>query len=223
VRSEALQLIPYAVIAAATPLGLAATVAVMRTGRLGALAFAVGVVAGQFLACGILVLVGAVAVPDRKRGHPTYEAVLELVLGVALLALAASRGRRSHEPSETSGGRTQAILDRLGRVHALTALAAGLLLGVGGPKRLVLTAFASASIAAYSLSDHDETVLVGWYTLLATVLVWAPVVAFVMLGARAARWLDRALAWFVRHEHEVTFYVLVAVGALLVGLGIARL
>jgi hypothetical protein len=87
----------------------------------------------------------------------------------------------------------------------------------------VLTAFAAASIAALGLSDSDEAALVGWYTILATTLVWAPALAFILLGTRAARWLDRALAWFVRHERQVTFYVLLVVGALLVVAGIARI
>jgi hypothetical protein len=37
----------------------------MRSGRLKAIGFALGVVLGQLLACAVLVAVGAIATPDR--------------------------------------------------------------------------------------------------------------------------------------------------------------
>ena len=150
--SAALHLLPYAFVAALSPLGFAATLTVMRTGRLKALGFGLGVILGQLLACAILVVFGDVAGPSRTKAHPTFTALLAIGAGLAFLWLAALIRRRPEIMNRGSSGRSKAALDRLQRVHALTATGIGLLLGIGGPKRLVLSALASATITASGIT-----------------------------------------------------------------------
>ena len=215
VLSAAVHLIPYALLATLSPLGFAATITVLRTGRPKALGFALGVVVGQLLMCSALVAVGAVAVRDRTKAHPTVEGVLELGLAVALLSYASVVQRRPQTARRTSSGRSKAALERLQRVHVVTASGVGLLLGIGGPKRLVLTALAAASIAEAGITGLDETALVGWYGLLATMLVWLPVLGFLLLGNRAVSALDAAMEWLTRHRRPATVYTLVIVSVAL--------
>jgi hypothetical protein len=221
VTSAALHLIPYAFIAAASPLGLATTLTVIRTGRVQALGFAIGVLAGQLVACGALVLVGTASFGHRAN-QPYVEGVLELALGAALLALAFVVHHRP-ERAEPDSDRSQRILDRLERVHATTAVVAGLALGVGGPKRLVLTALAAASIAAASMDGARDAALVLWYGALATVVVWAPVLAALMLGERGVDLLDRGFRWLMRYRRPLTVAATLIVGAYLVADGLALL
>src|SRR5574340_392373 len=180
--TTALQLVPYALIATLSPLGVAATVTVMRTGRLQALGFGSGVVAGQLIACGVLVVLGSVTIPDPAKDDATFRGVLALALGTALLVLAFRIQRRPPSAAHASSGRSHAATARLERVHLLSAAGIGLLLGIGGPKRLVLTALASALIAAAADTGSSEGALVVWYGLLATLLVWLPVLAYLVLG-----------------------------------------
>ena len=212
--SAALYLIPFALLAAASPLGLAATLTVLHAGRVRALGLAGGVLAGQLLTCALLVLIGRASVSHRTT-RPGVEAVLELCLGVALLVLAFVLRRRP-ERTESSGSRSHKILERLEHVHGTTVLFAGLLLGIGGPKRLVLTGIASASITAAGVDSGNEAVLVLWYSALATVVVWAPVLAAIVLGQRALDVLDAGFRWLGRHQRPVTVSVLLVVGAFLV-------
>ena len=213
--NAAVQLLPYALIAALSPLGVAATLTVMRTGRLQALGFAAGVVVGQLLACALLVTLGAATIPHRTKSHPTFQGLVALGLGVALLLLAVMVRRRPESLKRPSTGRSEAALGRLRHVHVLTATGVGLLLGIGGPKRLVLTALASAVIAAAGSTGSDETALVLWYGLLATVLVWLPVLAYLLLGDLVIRRLDGALVWLARQRSTVTVYALVVIGLVL--------
>ena len=213
--SAAVHLIPYALLAALSPLGFAATITVMRSGRLKALGFALGVVVGQLLACSALVTVGAITTPDRSKAHPTLEGLLELGLALVLLSYAAAVHRRPERAHRPSNGRSKAALERLQRVHVVTASVIGLLFGIGGPKRLVLTALASASIAAAGITGLNEAALIGWYGLLATVLVWLPVLGYLLLGNRAVTTLDAAVEWLARHRRPATVYVLVIVGVAL--------
>lgn len=221
VTSAALHLIPYAVIAAASPLGLAATLTVLRTGRVQALGFAIGALAGQLVACELFVLLGSVSFGHRTK-RPHVEGIIELALGVALLALALFVRRRP-ERAELDSGRSGQILARLERVHATTAVVAGVALGVGGPKRLILTALAAASITAASLYAGRDAALVLWYGVLATLVVWAPVLAAILLGQRGVDLLDRGFRWLGRHRRPLTVVVLLAVGLFLVASGIALL
>jgi len=209
-------LLPYALVAALSPLAFAATIAVLRAGRVRAAAFAVGVVAGQLLTCGILVALGRVASPGRSKAHPTVLGLLELGLALVLLSYAFAMRRRPQAATDpTSNSRSTAALERLQRVHVGTASAAGFLLGIGGPKRLVLTALAAATITLSGLSAVNESALVLWYGLLATALVWLPVAGYVLLGAWAVAKLDAGLAWLRRNRRPVRFYVLASIGLVL--------
>jgi Sap, sulfolipid-1-addressing protein len=210
---EALRLIPYALVADLSPTAFAATLAVIASGRLKALGFAIGIVAGQVLTLAVLLRIGTAAVPHRNNDHPKLQAALELGAAIALLWLAA-RVRRA--PLEVSGQneRMQKMLARLDRVRVATAVAAGLLFGVGG-KRLVLSALAAGSIAAAGLGTGAGHSLVGWYALLATAVVWVPVLGFVLFGKRAVAWLAGIQARLVKHQREAIFYLLLAMALLL--------
>lgn len=198
-------------------MGFAATITVVRIGRLKALTFALGVVVGQLLACSALVAIGAVATPDRSRSHPAVEGLLALGLALVLLLYAAVVHRGPKTRQRPSSGRSKRALERLQRVHVITLFAVGLLLGIGGPKRLVLTALASASIATAGITGSSEAALIVWYGLLATVLVWLPILGYLLLGNRAVATLDAALEWLDRHRRPATVCVLVVVSlALLV-------
>ena len=220
--SAALHLVPYALVAALSPLGFAATLAVMGSGKLKALAFACAFVAGQLIACAVLLAIGAATVPGGDDRHATLQAVLEIGFGLALFGLAAGVRWRSRTPNQ-SNGRSEAVLERLERLHLLTALAAGALLGIGGPKRLVLSTLAAASIAASGVDDQQEAVLVVWYTGLATLLVWAPIICFAILGERAVAAFRSGQRWIGEHQSQVVFYPLIFLGVVLLVDGLVAL
>jgi len=220
--SEALELIPYALIAAASPLGLAATLTVLRTGRAQALRVAAGVVVGQLLACGVLVAIGVIIVQPQRAKRPYVEMALEVGLGVALLVFGLIVRRRPQR-AESPSGRSKQILERLGRVRGVTAFFAGLALGIGGPKRLVLTSLASASITAAGLDVPGEGLLVLWYSVLATAVVWVPVVAAVIVGQPALDGVEGALQWLARHRRPVTFYSSLVISIFLIAHGLLLL
>lgn len=201
-------------LATLSPLGFAATIAVMRAGRLTALGFAVGVVLGQLLACTILVTVGVVVAPDRSVAHPTLDGLLQLALAVLLVLYAWAIHGRPIGP-RVEHARSGAVLERLHRVHVVTASGVGLLLGIGGPKRLVLTALAAASITTAAPTTSEAAALICWYGLLATVLVWLPVLGLLLLGERAVGLMDSAARWISRHRRPATLVVVLLLALVL--------
>jgi len=218
-----LQILLYGLLAMLSPLGFAATLAVIQSGRFKALGFGIGFVAGQLLACALLVMAGAAVIPDRETGHETFRGLLAIGLGVAVLSLALSVRRRPESTTPRSSERSQAVLERLGRLRVGTALVAGLLLGIGGPKRLVLTALAAASISASSADASRATVSVVLYTAIATLLAWAPILAFEVFGDRAVSSLGSAQTWLSRHQRTATYYSLLLIGVLAIAEGVAGL
>jgi hypothetical protein len=211
-----LELLLYGLLAGLSPLAVVATVAVMQAGRLKALAFGIGFFLGQALTCSAFVIIGVAASGASKSNHPGLHAVLDVLLALAALVLAAGIRKRPPKPRERSSERTRAALDRLGRVRLFTAMLAGLLLGIGGPKRLVLTALAATVISTTGVSDASEAALVVWYVAIATVLVWVPVVSFVVFGDRMIGVMKRAQEGAARRQPTVTVYALVALAVMLV-------
>jgi Sap, sulfolipid-1-addressing protein len=215
----------YALVAALSPLALASTLVVLRSerGRLNGSAFALGVLLGQSLVFLVAFVIGVASVEERRGGHPLLDALFELAVGVVLLVAAArTRQHREPRPHHTSP-RTQAVLDKLKGLKTPAAFGAGALLGVGGPKRLVITVLAAATISASGLASDGKLIVGVIYVLLATVLVWAPVALYVVAGERAGRWMAGAREWLTAYRRTLTYYPLVVLGLIFVADAIIRL
>jgi len=203
----AIQLLLYALLAALSPVAFAATIAVIPAGRLKVIGFGIAFVVAQALTCSLFVIIG-VAAAGSSRTRSGLHAGMELVVAAALLWLALRVRRNPPVAHEDQGPRTRAVIERLGRLRLLTTLVAGLLLGTGGPKRLVLTALAATTISTSGLGPSGTTALVVVYVAIATVLVWGPVVLFVLLGNRAVDRMKRVQKEIARRQPQVTVYAL---------------
>jgi Sap, sulfolipid-1-addressing protein len=209
-----LQTLVYALLASFSALALGAALAAMQAGRLKALVFATSFVAGQLFTCTLFVLVGGAAISSRNDLSDVH-AALELSMAGALIALALRV--RSRGPIERRGPskRGRALVERLGRLRLLTMLLAGTLLGIGGPKRLLLTGFAATVIATAGVGGRAQSALEVWYVALATMIVWAPVILFVLIGDRVVALLTRTKQRVAQRQKEVTVVALLVLAAFL--------
>ena len=211
-----IQLLLYALLAGFSALAFAATIAVMQAGRLKTLGFGTGFVLGQLLTCSLFVIFGVVVTGASNRMHSALLAALELLLALLLIAVALRLRRAPPVETEGSSERTQAMLERLNRMRFLTTSIAGFLLGIGGPKRLLLTALAATAITTAGVRDVAKTALVVWYCALATVLVWGPVVVYVLLGDRAVGVMTRAQQRLARRQPGVKVYAVLVLAGMLI-------
>jgi Sap, sulfolipid-1-addressing protein len=204
-------------LAGLSPLALLTTLAAFgsRHGRANGIAFAAAFVLAQSIVLLIAVLLGTAVSPDRDRDHDSLAAVLELVLGIAVLALAGRARRALARSRPDAPSRTRAVLERLRGLRLATALAAGLLLGVGGVKRLTITLVTGATIALAPLSEGEEATWGIVYVAIATVLVWVPALVYFVAGRRADALAERTENWVIANEHRVTTLTLAVVGLLL--------
>ena len=213
----------YALVAAASPLVLTATLVVIRgeRPRTNSLAFLTGFLLGTTVAAGLALMLGQAAV-ERLDSHETIEGVLELLLGVAFVT-AGLRRRRGPPRPEAETGRAGAIMDRLSHVRPGVALSVAGLLGFGGPKRLILTFLAMASLSQADLGGVEDLTLVVLYVAVATALVSVPVGIVVVGGSRAAAIVGRAESWLKTNAKFLHVWLTLGIGVALVIDGLVRL
>ena len=212
----ALQVVFYALVAAASPLALTSTLVVLRSGRgrLNGFIFAASFLLGGGVVWLILLSLGAVTSLDEGDRHGA--AIFELAFGLLLLA-AAWRVRRGFAPQRGSGGgRTRALLARLERLTPAAAFPVGALLGIGGPKRLVIAIVAATTVSVAGLTTGEEIGLAVLYVLVAALLVWVPVAMYLVAGKRAAGRLVKAQEWLRSNQRAIAIYSLLVLGSVLV-------
>jgi hypothetical protein len=213
----------FALIAAASPVTLLATAAVLtsRRGRTNGTVYLVGFLLGQSIAFAVAFLVGSAA--TNRDGNDELAAALELAFRIGLLAVAWPQRRAGADPDAGGPGRVKAMLARLHGLRPGTAFSVGVPLGVGGVKRLSITVFAGAAVGIAGLSPIEDVLLGVLYVLVAAVLVWVPVGVYLVAGERADAWLEEAQGWLTANERRITFASTVLFGFLLTSDALVRL
>jgi Sap, sulfolipid-1-addressing protein len=209
-----LRTLAYALLAAASPLTVLATLVVLTSGRgrLNGTVFLTSFLLGQVGVCVAGFFVSSTAV-NRLEGHEnTGVNVFKLVLGVALLAAAIGGQRRTGTRESRASVRAEAVLARLERIRPATAFSAGLALGIG-VKRLIITLVAMTTISAASLNSGDEVSLVVLYVVVASLSVWPAVGLYLVFGDHARTWMDAGKRWLAANGTTVTFSITLVVGA----------
>jgi hypothetical protein len=219
-----LRIVVYGLIAAASPLALASTLAVVRSrrGRLNGVVFACAFLLGGALVVGVVVALGSIALPNED-GKNTAAAVLELALGALALTAAWRVRHRVVLREGEAAGRGRALLARLERLTPAVAFVAGGLLGIGGPKRLTISIVAATTLDAAGLATGAEVGMVAVYVLLAGLLVWGPVAVYVVAGSRSEAWLESAETWMAENQQSFTTVTLLVFGVFLVVDGLVEL
>ncbi len=213
----------YALIAAASPLVLTATLVVIRSERprTNSIAFLTGFVLGTTIAAVLALVLGQAAV-ERLDSHETVEGVLALLVGIALVA-AGLKERRGPPRPVTETGRGGEIMARLGHVRPGAALSVAGLLGFGGPKRLILTFLAMASLSQADLRHIENLALIVLYVAVATLLVSVPVGIVIIGGSRAAAIVARGESWLKTNAAWLRIWLTLGLGVALVLDGLLRL
>jgi hypothetical protein len=219
-----LRIVLYGLIAAASPLALAATLVVLRSARarLNGFIYACSFLLGEAVVLVVVITLGSIAAPG-KGGSRTVGSLLELALGLLLIAAGARARRGVPDGDQSTGRRTQAVLAMLARLTPAGAFWAGTLLGIGGPKRLTVGIVAATTIAGAGLTTRQEVAVGAVYVLLASVLVWVPVALFLVAGKRSRAWLAEGDAWLMANQRLMTAVSLLVFGGLLVADALVQL
>jgi threonine/homoserine/homoserine lactone efflux protein len=214
-------LLPLAIGIAISPIPIIAVILMLLSRRATATStgFLLGWVVGIVLVTVVvLALVGQAG--NTAGGEPsTLSSVLKLVLGAGLILLAVRQWQG--RPKE---GETAAMPKWMGAIESFSfgrALALGFALSAINPKNLLLCLAAGTTIGAAHLPTGQVVVATVVFTLLAASTVLVPVLGYLAARDRMAAPLDRLRAWLTQNNAAVMAVLLVVIGTVLLGKGIA--
>jgi hypothetical protein len=214
-------LLPIAVALAFSSVPLTVTILILLSPNRGraALPFLVGWVIGV-AAVIILSAAGASALSQPlRRGRDTAVAILEIVIGAALMVLAAIYLRRR---SHASGMGLPHWLDAVDSFGALVSFAIAVLLSFR-PKGLLLGVAGGLVLNAASVKVNEAVLLIIIYTVIATSTVVVPIIASFVAPQRMQPKLISARDWLAINGRFVTSLVMFMIGVVILGSGLTKI
>ena len=217
------QVVSLGVGVAISPVPIVAVVLMLGTprGRVNGPAFIAGWVAGLAVAGVIVLFVAGGAGADDDGGSPTWVAGLKLVLGAALLLLAARQWKQRPRGSEEAA--LPKWMQAIDTFSPARALAIGVALSALNPKNLLLTVAAATAIAQTGISTGNELVALAVFIVIGTLGPGIPVGIYFALGHRGTAVLDDLKRWMGAHNAAIMTVLFLVFGAKLIGDGIAAL
>lgn len=215
------ELLPLAVGVSISPLPIIAMIVLLMSpqARVSTPAFLLG-----WMVAIVTALVGFALLSDFRLGEGgdgSLTATLRLVVGSALVFFAYKEWR-----ARPAAGETAELPHWLASVENMGPLkAAGLGFGIyaANPKNLTVGIAAGMTFGSADLSIQDASIVCLVYVLIAASTVLVPIVAYFIAENRVHRWLDEMRHWLTQHNAAVMAVLLLVIGALMIGRGIAAL
>jgi uncharacterized membrane protein YidH (DUF202 family) len=214
-------ILPIALAAALSSVPLMASIFILLSPNRSraALPFLVGWVVGIFVVLVVFTLLAQAVPTSRSPRRPdTVVAFLEILLGVAIIGVAAWSWVRSRNRTRETGTNWLEKVDTFG---PWSSLGLGFILNLR-PKGLLLAGAAGLSIRTDAEAAPIALLAITIYTLIAASTVAAPVLATLVAPARMEPRLVRVQEWMRRNGETVTSVILALIGAVIVVMGIAR-
>ena len=216
-------ILPLAIAVTISPIPVIAEILLLFTKKPvpNAGAYLAGFILGVGGILGILVAVAGALNLTAGSGPSKGAGIVELVLGLLLLA-ASVRSFRSR-PKQGEAAPTPKWMDGIAGFAPARSLATGAVIGAANPKNLIVGLAAAVTIASASLPAGHQVVAVVVYVVIAVLGVAAPLAVMLALGAKAQPILDSWKAWLSQNNATVMAVLFLVFAVVLIGKGIAAL
>ncbi|NRQ33105.1 GAP family protein [Nonomuraea sp. NN258] len=213
-------LLPSAVGVALSPVPIIAAVLMLMSPAAArtAPAFALGWICGLLAVTTVVVLVADPAKAGEEGGR-TWTAIVKLLLGVLFLVMAVKQWRS--RPRDGQEPRMPGWMAAVDRMPVPQAFGLGALLSGLNPKNLALAVAAALVIAESNLTVGGTAAAVLIFVVLGSLTVAGPVLAFLLMRDRIRAPLLSAKDWLVAENATVMFVVLLLLGVVMIGKGLA--
>jgi len=212
------ELIPLGLAIAISPFSIIPAILLLLTARPRATSssYLAGWVAG--IGTTAAVFIGLASVLEDSDAPPAWMSWARIIVGLALLVLAAQQWRGRHLPKRSPGRMRSIEAAGPGR-----ALRLGFLLSVVNPKVLLFSVAAGLTIGAAELTSADSVVALAVFTAVAASSVAIPVALYLVLGERMRAPLSAARDWLEANKAVVMSLVLAVIGVMVLVEGVAAL
>ena len=181
----------------------------------------VGCVVGVAGAVSLFAFLAGLLPTQDSGGSSPVATVINMVVGVLLVVLALRQWRgRAARADRAELPKWMAEVDSM---MPSKALVLGLLLSAVVPKNLLLALSAGLIVGEAMLSVGEASVLIVVFTAIATSTVAVPVVAHLAAPARMRAPLQSLREWLVENNVTIMVVLLLVIGVVLIGNGIASL
>lgn len=215
-------MIPIAIAIALSTVPIMITIVILLSPERSraAMPFLIGWVAGILVVVSICALLAeAVPAPRSPRRPDTVIGTIEIIVGVALLAVAIIswiRASRSDVHSMPMG------LGSKTKFSAWEALGLGFILNVR-PKGILLAIAGGLTVRSDAETLPIAVVAILVYTAIGASTVAVPIIAVRVAPGRTEPILIRAQDWLVRHGNAITSVVLIVIALIIIAMGVQRL
>jgi hypothetical protein len=212
--------LPLAVGIAISPVPIIAAILMLLSpkARGTSVGFLIGWILGIAVAVVVFTLLSGL-IPASDPNSKPVAGTIKIVLGVLLLLLALRQWR-----SRPRDGETAALPKWMDAIDSMTAgrgFVLAFILAAVNPKNLLLAAAAGVAIGSAGLSGGSSTVVILVFVLVACCSVAIPVIGYLVAADALRGPLDALRGWLVQNNATVMAVLLLVIGVVLIGKGIA--
>ena len=213
-------ILPLAIGIAISPIPIIAAILMLLSPKAKgtSVGFLLGWIVGILVAVTAFTLLSSVLPGSSDESKPT-QGVVQIVLGAALLFLALRQWRSRPKPGEEPA--LPKWMSAIDTMNAGKGFGLGFLLAAVNPKNLLLGAGAGVTIGSAGLPAGSIAVVIGVFTVIAAASVAIPVIAYLVASKRMSGPLESLRGWLVHNNATVMAVLLLVIGFVLIGKGIA--
>ncbi len=213
--------LPLALGIAISPIPIIAAILMLLSpkARGTSVGFLIGWVLGIVVAVVVFTLLSGLIPASDPNATKPIAGTIKIVLGALLLLLALRQWR-----SRPKNGEAAALPKWMGAIDSMTAgrgFVLAFILAAVNPKNLLLAAGAGVAIGTAGLSAGSTTVVIVVFVLVACCSVAIPVIGYLVAADALRGPLDSLRGWLVQNNATVMAVLLLVIGVVLVGKGIA--
>ncbi|WP_341934276.1 GAP family protein [Microbacterium sp. LWO14-1.2] len=214
-------ILPLAVGVAISPIPIIAIILMLLSpsARTAAVGFVVGWVLGIVVAVTLFTLIGtAIPAADPDAAKPV-QGVIHLVFGALLIGLGIAQMR--HRGASSSSKAPPKWMQAIDRMSFPGAFGLGALLAAVNPKNTMMTATAGITIGTPGISVGSAAIAIAGFTVIAASTVVVPALAYLLAADRLGGRLVAVREWLEKENTVIMAVLLLALGPMNIGKGIA--
>jgi hypothetical protein len=213
-------ILPLALGIAISPIPIIAAILMLLSpkARATSVGFLLGWILGIIVAVVVFTLLSSL-IPAASDGSKPGAGVVKIILGVLLLLLAVRQWR-----SRPKGDAEPALPKWMSAIDSMTAaksLGLGFLLSALNPKNLLMGVAAGVAIGAAGITGGEVTITIVIYVVIAASTVAVPVIAYLVASTRMTAPLQSLRTWLVHNNATVMSILLLVIGFVVIGKGLA--